>query len=51
MQLPEKSVRHAKLSAYPAIFTHMFNITIPVLYAVIFATPVLGMIAAIEPAL
>lgn len=38
-------------SSLPTFLTHAFNIGIPVLYAVIFATPLIGMIAAIEPAL
>ncbi|WP_300391546.1 hypothetical protein [Henriciella sp.] len=51
MRLPEQSARPAGFPALPAIVTHAFNITIPVLYAIIFATPVIGMIAAIEPVL
>ncbi|WP_158085569.1 hypothetical protein [Henriciella aquimarina] len=51
MKLPAQPARHAMHLSAPAFFAHALNLTVPLLYAVIFTTPVLGMIAAIEPAL
>ena len=51
MKLPEHGARPGSLSAIPSLATHLFNIAIPIAYAIIFTTPIFGVFAAIKPVL
>lgn len=51
MTFQDLTARPSMPSAVPGIFAHVFNIAVPALYAIVFMTPVLGMLATVEPAL
>ena len=49
MKQTKKPSRRCGQTRLPTLGTHVLNITVPIVYALIFATPMLGLVAAVEP--